>query len=149
MTENVPFDETSLTRTQLVKRAGIGAGVLALTQLGVACGSSGSSSGKTIKIGFVSPRTGPAAGFGEGDPYVIGLAKKAFENGIDVGGTNYAVDIIPKDGQSDPQRGAQVANDLINNSKIDLMLTTSTPETTNPVCDASEAAGVPGISTGV
>src|SRR5947209_11991999 len=29
----------------------------------------------TIKIGFVSPRTGPAAGFGEPDGYVLGLAR--------------------------------------------------------------------------
>jgi branched-chain amino acid transport system substrate-binding protein len=36
---------------------------------------------------------------------------------------------------------------MINNSGIDLMLTTSTPETVNPVSDACEAAGVPCIST--
>jgi branched-chain amino acid transport system substrate-binding protein len=123
-----------------------------------ACGSSskakssgaagaGTGSGGTIKIGFVSPRTGPAAGFGEPDPYVLGLARKAFASGIQVGGKDYAVQIIDKDGQSDPQRGAQVANDLINSSGVDLILATSTPETVNPVSDAAEAAGVPCIST--
>ncbi len=40
-----------------------------------------------------------------------------------------------------------MADDLINGEQIDLMLTTSTPETVNPVSDTCEAAGVPCIST--
>ena len=40
-----------------------------------------------------------------------------------------------------------MAQDLIQSQKVDLMLTTSTPETTNPVAAACEAAGVPCIST--
>lgn len=133
--------------------AGLGLGGLALASpLLEACsvkgsGSSSSSSAGKIKIGFVSPRTGPAAGFGEPDAYVLGLAKKALAGGLTIGSKKYDVEIIDKDGQSDPQRGAQVANDLINSSGIDLMLTTSTPETVNPVSDACEAAGVPCIST--
>jgi branched-chain amino acid transport system substrate-binding protein len=133
--------------------AGLGLGGLALASpLLESCsvkssGSSSSSSAGKIKIGFVSPRTGPAASFGEPDAYVLGLAKKAFAGGLTIGGKKYDIEIIDKDGQSDPQRGAQVANDLINSSDIDLMLTTSTPETVNPVSDACEAAGVPCIST--
>ena len=79
--------------------------------------------------------------------YVLDLARKAFADGLTVGGKKYDVTIIDKDGQSDPARAAQVANDLINGEGIDLMLTTSTPETVNPVSDACEAAGVPCIST--
>jgi branched-chain amino acid transport system substrate-binding protein len=41
-----------------------------------ACGGSGDSK-NTLKIGFVSPRTAPAATFGEVDPYVLGLATDA------------------------------------------------------------------------
>src|SRR6516225_5167948 len=111
------------------------------------CRGSSSNTSTTIKIGFVSPITGPAAGFGEPDSYVLGLARKAFANGLTIGGKKYDVQIIDKDGQSNAQRGAQVANDLINGDGIDLMLTTSTPETVNPVSDACEAAGVPCIST--
>lgn len=92
-----------------------------------------------IKIGFVSPRTGRAAGFGEPDSYVIGLARKALTSGLTIGGKTYDVQVIDKDGQSNPQRGAQVANDLINGDGVDLMLTTSTPETVNPVSDASRS----------
>jgi len=114
---------------------------------GSAVGGGGGGGGKSLKIGFVSPRTGPDAGFGEPDGYVLDLARKAFAPGITVGGTSYSVEIVDKDGQSDPQRGSQVANDLINSDGVDLMLTTSTPETVNPVSDACEAAGVPCIST--
>jgi branched-chain amino acid transport system substrate-binding protein len=152
-----------LSRREALRRAGLGFGGLTLGGAFLAaCGGSSSSSsssaassgsagaapsGGTIKVGFVSPRTGPAAGFGEPDGYVIGLAKKAFASGLAIGGKTYAVQIIDKDGQSNPQRGAQVANDLIGSDGVDLMLTTSTPETVNPVSDACEAAGVPCIST--
>ena len=100
-----------------------------------------------FKIGFVSPRTGPAAGFGEPDPYIIDLVRAKLKDGFAAGGKNYAITIVDKDGQSDPAHAAQVANDLINTDKVDLMLTTSTPENNNPVADACEAAGVPCIAT--
>jgi len=109
--------------------------------------TAGGPSAGTIKIGYVSPITGPAAGFGEPDGYVLGLARKALANGIQIGGKTWDVQIIDKDGQSDPARAAQVAQDLINGSKVDMMLTASTPEQVNPVSDACEAAGVPCVST--
>ena len=159
-----------LSRRELVKKAGVGAGGVMVAGLINACGGSSSTTttagstapttiggttpttgaaptGGTIKIGFVSPRTGPAAGFGEPDPYVISLAKKAWANGLEVGGKTYAVEIIDKDGQANPQRGAEVAQELINSDQVDIILATSTPETTNPVADTAEAAGVPCIST--
>ncbi|MDF3144591.1 MULTISPECIES: ABC transporter substrate-binding protein [unclassified Streptomyces] len=141
------------SRRRILRTAGLGMSGLALSSpLLAACkvgsGDSGSGGGTTtLKIGFVSPRTGPAAGFGEPDAYVLSLARKAFADGLTIGGKKYNVKIIDKDGQSNPQRGSQVANDLINAEGVDLMLTTSTPETVNPVSDACEAAGVPCIST--
>jgi branched-chain amino acid transport system substrate-binding protein len=146
-------DATRYSRQELVRRAaGVGLGGLALP--GLAAPSAFArparrsvADANTIKIGFVSPRTGPAAGFGEPDPYVISLAQKAFAKGLTIGGTTYAVQIIAKDSQSNPAQSAQVGNDLIHNQSVDLMLATSTPETVNPVSDASEAAGVPCIST--
>lgn len=106
----------------------------------------GSSAGK-LKIGFVSPRTGATAGFGEPDGYVLELARKALAGGLSIDGKHYEIELIDKDSQSNPQRSAQVANQLITGDSVDLMLTTSTPETVNPVSDACEAAGVPCIST--
>lgn len=104
---------------------------------------------KVLKIGFISPRSGPLASFGAGDPYVLGLARKALAKGLTIGDTTYHVEIIDRDTQSDPARAAQLANDLINNHQVDFMLSTSTPEVTNPVADACEAAGVPSLSTTV
>ncbi|RVD53887.1 MAG: ABC transporter substrate-binding protein [Mesorhizobium sp.] len=101
----------------------------------------------TLKVGFVSPRTGPLGGFGETDGYVLDLARKALAGGIELGGKKYSVEILDQDTQSDPSRAGQLAKDLINNQAIDLMLAVSTPEVINPVADACEAAGVPCLST--
>jgi branched-chain amino acid transport system substrate-binding protein len=132
----------------MLKGTGLVLGGLAIPGFLESClTSSPTTQSGSIKIGFVSPITGPAAGFGEPDPYAISLARNAFKNGITVGGTTYSVEIVSRDGQSTPSVGAQVAQDLIQNQKVDLMLATSTPETVNPVSDACEAAGVPCIST--
>ena len=137
-----------ITRREMLKRTGVVLGGLSVPGVLESCLTSTSSTPSgSIKIGYVSPITGPASGFGEPDPYVIGLARDAFKKGLTIGGTNYTVEIVSRDGQSTPSVGAQVANDLIQNQKVDLMLTTSTPETTNPVSDACEAAHVPCIST--
>jgi branched-chain amino acid transport system substrate-binding protein len=101
----------------------------------------------TLKVGFISPRTGPLGGFGEGDGYILDLARKTLATGFKVGDKTYDVTIIDQDTQSDPARAGQLAKDLINNQGIDMMLTTSTPETVNPVADACEAAGVPCLGT--
>jgi len=140
----------SPSRRQFLQVAGVSISGAALAgPLLAACKSSsgGGGGGKSLKIGFVSPRTGATAGFGEPDGYVLSLARKAFAGGLTVGGTKYDVTITDKDSQSNPQRAAQVANDLINSTGVDLLLTTSTPETVNPVSDAAEAASVPCVST--
>jgi branched-chain amino acid transport system substrate-binding protein len=146
-----PDPNSFIPSRRSVLQAGLGLGALAVAgPVLSACSVRGAGSGgsaTSLKIGFVSPRTGPAAGFGEPDAYILGLARAAFADGLTIGDTTFDVEVIDKDGQSDPQRGAQVANDLINRDGIDLMLTTSTPETVNPVSDACEAAGVPCIST--
>ena len=101
----------------------------------------------TLKIGYVSPQTGPLAPFGEADKWVIDQMRAAFKDGITVGGTKYAVEIVLKDSQSNPNRAGEVANDLILKDKVALMLTAGTPETANPVCDACELNEVPCVSS--
>ena len=102
---------------------------------------------QTLRIGFISPLTGPLAGFGQSDPFVLDLVRKKTGGKIQVGGKAWAFELIARDTQSDPSRASQLAKDLINGQKIDMMLTTSTPETVNPVADACEAAGMPCLST--
>jgi branched-chain amino acid transport system substrate-binding protein len=134
----------AVSRRDFVKRAAAGAGGLVLAGN---ASSAFAQATDVIKIGFISPRTGPLGGFGECDPYVLGLARKALAGGLTVGGKTYKVEIIDRDSQSDPSRASQLAKALINSDNIDLMLATSTPEVVNPVSDACEAAGVPCVST--
>jgi len=107
----------------------------------------GTDPAQTLKVGFISPRTGALAGFGETDGYVLDIVRKALASRLDVGGKTYAIQIIDRDTQSDPSRASQLAKSLINDDKIDVMLAISTPETINPVSDACEAAGVPCMSS--
>ena len=131
-------------RRRFMQLAGLsGAAVLA----GCKQSESGGDAARTLKIVYVSPKTGPLAGFGEADDFILGGVRKALEGGLAIGGTSYPVEILTKDSQSDPNRAATVAGDLINADKVDLMLVASTPETTNPVADQCEANGIPCISS--
>ena len=100
-----------------------------------------------VKIGYVSPQTGPLAPFGEADKWVIDQMKTAFKDGITIGGKKHEVQIILKDSQSNPNRAGEVASDLILKDKVALILTAGTPETANPVSDAAELNEVPCISS--
>jgi len=133
--------DTSASRRDVLGMAGA-AGLTIL-----APGLATAQSSDTLKIGFISPRTGPLGSFGEGDGYVLDLARKALAGGLAIGGKTYKVEILDRDTQSDPARASQLAKALINNDKIDMMLTTSTPEVVNPVSDACEAAGMPCLAT--
>src|SRR5215203_826768 len=102
---------------------------------------------RVIKIGHVSPRTGPLAGFGEADPYILDELQKVLDKGIESGGKTYKVQIISKDSQSNGSRAAEVASELILRDKVDLIVAASTPDTTNPVADQAEANEVPCVTT--
>ena len=102
---------------------------------------------KAIKIGHVSPRTGPLAGFGESDGFIIDQMKKILAPGLKSGGKTYQVEIISKDSQSSGTRAAEVAAELISHDKVDLLLASSAPDTTNPVADQAEVNEMPCITT--
>ncbi|MEJ2037116.1 MAG: ABC transporter substrate-binding protein, partial [Maritimibacter sp.] len=121
-------------------------GLLAAGTLSLSARGAFAQGADTIRIGFVSPRTGPLAGFGKTDGDVLDQIRAALTDGIEVAGKTYAVEILDRDTQSDPARAAQLAKELINEN-IALMLAVSTPEVINPVSDACEAAGVPCLST--
>src|SRR4029079_6404273 len=135
----------SIVRGRLSRRNFIAAS--AACGAALACGGRRAfAQSEALKVGFISPRTGPLAGFGETDGYVLDVVRKALAGGFDAGKT-WKVEILDQDTQSDPSRAGQLAKDLINNQSIDLMLAVSTPEVINPVADACEAAGVPCLST--
>jgi len=128
----------------LIKAGGALAGAAAL---GAPVRRAFSAEAKTLKIGFVSPQTGPLAPFGEADSFTVAQMNKLLAGGIDARGKKVPVKIIQKDSQSSPNRAGEVANDLILKEKVDLVLVSSTPETANPVCDACELNEIPCIST--
>ena len=123
-----------VTRRKLLK-TGTAAG-LALSAGGLAAPAL--ASGAKIKLGYVSPQSGPLAAFSEADSFII-------NNFLASSGDNF--EVIVKDSQSNPNRAAEVAKELIIDDEIDLMLVASTPETTNPVATTCEAEEVPVIST--
>lgn len=97
------------------------------------------ATGAKIKLGYVSPQSGPLAAFSEADKFILdGFAQSE-------AGKHF--EVIVKDSQSNPNRAADVARELVVEDEIDLMLVASTPETTNPVATTCEAEEVPCIST--
>lgn len=128
------------SRRAVLRGAAAAAGLSAFPMLG-------RTQGNILRIGVVSPRSGPLALFGEGDGWVLDQVRRQTAGGIEVGGKRWSLEFIAKDTQSNPVRAAAVAKELINADKVDVVLSTSTPETVNPVADACEAAGVPALST--
>jgi branched-chain amino acid transport system substrate-binding protein len=104
------------------------------------------ASSKVIKIGHVAPQTGVFAPFAEADPFTLDQLRTALAKGITNGGVSYEVQIISKDSQSNTNRASEVAADLILKDKVDLLVASSAPETTNPVADQAEANETPCIT---
>tara|TARA_B100000497_G_scaffold126476_1_gene165463 strand:- start:2959 stop:4233 length:1275 start_codon:yes stop_codon:yes gene_type:complete len=124
-----------LTRRKLLKSS-------AATGLTLAAGGLAApalAQGAKIRLGYVSPQSGPLAAFSDADQFIIDgfLQSEA--------GANF--EVIVKDSQSNPNRAAEVAKELIIDDEIDMMLVASTPETTNPVATTCESEEIPVIST--
>lgn len=100
-----------------------------------------------LKIGHVSPRTGTLAGFAEADEYILSAISKQFAGGIENNGKRWQVEIISKDSQSNSNRAAEVASELILNDEVDILVAASAPDTVNPVSDQAEINEVPCITT--
>ena len=100
----------------------------------------------TIRIGYISPRTGPFAPFAEADEFIIGQIRQATAGGISVGGKTYKVELIARDDQSNPDRASNLAVELINKQGIDLMLAQGALGVV-PVSQQCELNGIPCITT--
>jgi branched-chain amino acid transport system substrate-binding protein len=152
-----------VSRRDFLKMAGVAGAAVGLAGglggLVAACGgdeetettttsaAAGADSGRTIKLGFVSPLTGGIASFGVPDQYCVERAKEAIGDGIVCGdGLKHPIEIIVKDSTSDTARAAAVTGDLINNDKVDIILTASTPDTVVPVASQAEALAIPCLS---
>ncbi|WLS06780.1 ABC transporter substrate-binding protein [Shinella sumterensis] len=126
-----------LTRRDLLKSAAATSALAATSGLAMPA----LAQGAPIKLGYVSPQTGPLAAFAEADKFII----DGFMAATKAAGLNY--EVVVKDSQSNPNRAAEVAKELIVSDEVNLVLVASTPETTNPVATTCEAEEVPCIST--
>ncbi len=125
----------------------VGAGVVGAAAASTVSAPAVLAATKKIRIGHVSPRTGPLAPFAVADTFAIGQVREKYKNGLKIGNETYEVEIISKDSQSNPNRAAEVAADLILKDKVNIMCVGNTPETTNPVGDQCEANDVPCVSS--
>ncbi|MGI5939632.1 MAG: ABC transporter substrate-binding protein [Thermoleophilia bacterium] len=160
--------EKTVSRRQFLKVAGVAGAAIGLSGglggLLAACGdgettattgtggagtdvSAGAEEGDRIKVGFVAPLTGPLASFGVPDKYCVDRWNEAVADGVVCGDNkNHKFDIKISDSQSDSNRAAQVAGDLINNDGVDMIVVASTPDTVAPVADQCEALETPCFS---
>jgi branched-chain amino acid transport system substrate-binding protein len=135
-------DFKTISRRTMVKT---GLGVIAAPAvLGVLPAQAQSN---VIKIGHVSPKTGPLAGFGEADGFIVEQVRGILSKGLSNGGKTYKVEIVTKDSQSSASRASEVASELILSDKVNLLVGSGTPDTTNPISDQAEVNEVPCITT--
>jgi len=80
-----------INRRTLIKS---GAAVIATPALLGA--NSASAQAKVVKIGHVSPKTGPLAGFGEADEFILKQVRDVLGKGLQSGGKTFPVQIISK-----------------------------------------------------
>src|SRR5579862_5999335 len=95
-------------RQRVISRRSVTAGLIAAPAVLSAIPANAQS--RVIKIGHVSPRTGPLAGFGEADSFILDQVRALIGNGLQSGGRTYPVQIISKDSQSSGNRAAEVAS---------------------------------------
>ena len=129
---------SGLSRRDLIVTAGAATALAAAGRLPARAAAT-----DVIKIGYLSPRSGGLASNLAADGYVLDQVRAALKSGLTIGGKTYDVQVLDRDTQSDPKRAGEVAASLITQDRVDLVLSTYTPETINPVADACEAAGVP------
>jgi len=110
--------------------------------------STGPEVGREVKLGFVAPITGGLAMFGIPDNYCVERATEGIGDGIICAdGKKHPVSITLADSQSLGDRSAQVAGDLINNTKVDILLAASTADTVVPAAVQAETFGVPCLAS--
>ena len=131
-------------RRTLIKASAL---MSALGLSGIGTLARAAKAGRPVKIGYVTPQTGPLAGFGEVDRFVLAQLNELTKAGITINGTTHPLQIIVKDSQSSPNRAAEVAAELILQNEIDIMVVGSSPENANPVSDQCELNSIPCIST--
>jgi branched-chain amino acid transport system substrate-binding protein len=135
------------TRNGIGRRQLLKSGAAAIVAPAVLSVIRANAQSRGIKIGYVSPRTGPLAAFGEADNFVLEQVRKIVGPGIVNNGRTYPLELVVKDSQSNASRGSEVTSELILRDKVDLIVASGAPDTTNPVADQSEVNETPCITS--
>lgn len=168
-----PGEAQSLTRRQFLRRAGAAVAVLgglgsglggilagcdddtstpaatvspgrATTTLTSTTVASGPETGRDIKIGLVSPLTGPLALFGRADEWWTGFALQSLPDGLMCGdGRLHKFVFVKEDSRSDPGQAALMAMRLISDHKVDVLMCSGGADLVNPVVAQAEALACP------
>ncbi|AYF01569.1 ABC transporter substrate-binding protein [Paracoccus yeei] len=102
-----------------------------------------------IRMAYITPATGPLGLFGETDGYTLQKVSAALGGTITAAnGSTYELEILERDSQSNPNKAAEIAGDLILNDEVHLMVPASTADTILPVMEQSELYETPCISAG-
>ena len=117
-----------------------------------ACGCAGGAGAKknsnTIRIGYINPTTGALAGNGEGCSWAVEqITRYVEENPIVVDGVEKTLEVIVYDSGSDQNACSELAQKLILEDEVDLMIAIQTPNTVIPVVQVAERYEVPCIAT--
>ncbi len=113
-----------------------------------ACSGGGAGGKKTIRIGYINPTTGALAGNGEGCEWAVKqITDFVNEHPITVDGEEKTIEVIVYDSKSDQNNCTELAQKLIEEDEIDLMIAIQTPNTVIPVSLVAERYGVPCIAT--
>src|ERR1700750_1382174 len=101
-------DRTSARTHSISRRRAVVAGLGAVAAPAVLSVIPVNAQSRVIKIGHVSPKTGPLAGFGESDGVILDQVKGILGRGLQSGGRTYPVEIVTKDSQSTGTRASEV-----------------------------------------
>ncbi|QQM32987.1 ABC transporter substrate-binding protein (plasmid) [Martelella lutilitoris] len=126
---------------------GMGAG-LAASVLGSPAVLRAQTAGK-IRMGYITPETGPLGLFGETDGYTVQKIREALGGRLQsANGDVYELEILERDSQSNPNKAAEIAGDLILNDEVHLLVPASTTDTILPAMEQAELYETPSISAG-
>lgn len=101
---------------------------------------------REIRIGYITALSGSRAEFGESDPWMLEQIRDLTKDGIKIDGSNYSVEFLMRDNQSNPNRSASVGNELIQRENVDLLLIQDL-DASVATGEMSDIAGIPSIST--
>src|SRR6202012_3064584 len=101
-------DTSSIHRHSIDRRTLLKYSAATGAMLSVGLKSPAIAQARAIKLGYVSPQTGPLAAFAEADNFIMAKFKEANKAGINVGNATGLVEVFVKDSQSSANRVTEV-----------------------------------------